>query len=75
MNKQDLIEMLRPLGQQHLVQFWDELNDTEKQSLVNEIDRLNLAELNRVFAKSTRGESSKQQSSDDMQPVLNDLKG
>lgn len=75
MNKQNLIDMLRPLGQQHLVQFWDELTDTQKQSLIDDINRLDLAELNRVFTKSTRCEPCKQQSSDDMQPVPNDLKG
>lgn len=74
MNKQDMIDYLRPHGQEHLVQFWDELNEDQKQSLIDEIKILNLSELNRVFVKSMSGQPF-QQTSDDMHPVPDNLKG
>ena len=46
MSKQDLLAILEPFGQQHLVQFWDELDATAQQSLADEIRSLDLAQIN-----------------------------
>ena len=38
MNKTSLEELLAPFGQQHLLQFWDELDEAGQQSLAGQIE-------------------------------------
>lgn len=39
--------------QQHLLQFWDELNDVERDELIQDIDELNLEEVNLYFERAS----------------------
>uniref|UniRef100_A0A6M2DGS5 UDP-N-acetylglucosamine diphosphorylase n=1 Tax=Xenopsylla cheopis TaxID=163159 RepID=A0A6M2DGS5_XENCH len=39
--------------QQHLLQFWDELSDVERDELIQDIDELNLEEVNTYFQRAS----------------------
>ncbi|MDZ4658289.1 MAG: UTP--glucose-1-phosphate uridylyltransferase [Bythopirellula sp.] len=41
--KEHLVARLSPFGQQHLVQFWDELNDAQQLQLATQIENIDLA--------------------------------
>lgn len=47
-----LRQRLDTARQGHLLQFWETLNDSEKQSLYNELSHLNFEEINRYFEVS-----------------------
>lgn len=76
MNKESLVEILKPYAQEHLLKFWDDLNDSEKETLYNEIHHTDLEEItshyNRV--KSNTEEEVKEIDSA-MKPIPHDLKG
>ncbi len=44
-SKAQLTEKLRPLGQEHLLQFWDELDDAERTTLAQQIADIDFAEI------------------------------
>ena len=52
MDVSDLRQRLDTAGQGHLLQFWDSLNDSEKQSLYSELSNINFEEINRYFEVS-----------------------
>ncbi len=76
MNKQEILNLLKPYGQEHLVKFWDELNEQDREHLRDEIQQLDLAELDTNFkrVKSQMSEQSKDIDSA-IQPVPSELKG
>ena len=76
MNRNELFQKLKEHDQEHLVQFWDDLNDAEKEYLSNEIKHTDFAELNGFFqkVKSEMNESSVELDSL-MKPIPNELKG
>lgn len=76
MKKEDLIELLKPFGQEHLVKFWDELNESEKEILINEIIQLDFLDLNSTF-KRVKAEMNEESKEIDglMKPVPKELKG
>ncbi len=47
--KQELMKKLAAHGQEHLVQFWDELDGKQQQGLAAQIGGLDLAVVNRLF--------------------------
>lgn len=59
-NFESLRETLRKHGQEHLLQFWEELNDVERKQLISDIQEFNLDEVQSFFerAKSSLAESS-----------------
>jgi UDP-N-acetylglucosamine/UDP-N-acetylgalactosamine diphosphorylase len=77
MLKQDLVEYLSPFGQSHLVEFWDELADNEKDQLLADIKQTNFAEINEFFVRSTSTSSMSSTSNQTMmmEKVANELKG
>ena len=52
MDLESLKSRLDAAGQGHLLQFWDTLTDSEKQSLYNELNNLDFAEINQFFEAS-----------------------
>jgi UDP-N-acetylglucosamine/UDP-N-acetylgalactosamine diphosphorylase len=46
--KQALEQLLAPFGQQHLLAFWDELNDAQRQQLADDIRRVDFAQLDQL---------------------------
>lgn len=44
-----LVDRLEPFDQQHLIQFWDELSDTQKVHLADQIGELDFAQINELF--------------------------
>ena len=52
-NFQDLKEKLASYGQEHLVRFWDELNDEERSLLIADIKELNLEEIKSFYERAT----------------------
>lgn len=44
---------LNDFGQEHLLKYWDELSDEERQQLSMDVDGLNLSELKHYFDKAT----------------------
>jgi UDP-N-acetylglucosamine/UDP-N-acetylgalactosamine diphosphorylase len=51
LNKEELIKKLRPYGQEHLVRFWEELTEKQRESLLEDINQIDLAELKRSYEK------------------------
>ena len=76
MNKQDLVDYLKPFGQEHLVKFWDDLVESEREILRKEITQIDFLTLNKAFkkVKEEMSEESKQIDSL-MRPVPAELKG
>lgn len=68
---QDLKQKLASYGQEHLVQFWDELNDEERSLLIADIKELNLEEVQSFFSRATASlvEESAEKLDDRLQPV------
>lgn len=59
-NFESLRETLKKHGQEHLLQFWEELDDNERKQLISDIQEFNLDEVQSFFtrAKSSLAESS-----------------
>jgi UDP-N-acetylglucosamine/UDP-N-acetylgalactosamine diphosphorylase len=51
--KQELHKLLSPHAQEHLLAFWDELAEVQRQSLAEEIRRLDFALVERLFNEQT----------------------
>ena len=49
LDKQSLLALLEPHGQQHLLQFWDELSEPSQRQLAQQIVELDLALINSLF--------------------------
>ncbi|MEI6538470.1 MAG: hypothetical protein WCO86_02945, partial [Planctomycetota bacterium] len=50
-------EQLQHASQSHLLQFWDELSESEVASLLNQISQTDLQMLNAIWRSSTSGDS------------------
>jgi UDP-N-acetylglucosamine/UDP-N-acetylgalactosamine diphosphorylase len=50
--KQQLLQRLTPFGQQHLLHFWDQLDDAQRNALAEQIATIDFALLDRVFHAS-----------------------
>jgi UDP-N-acetylglucosamine/UDP-N-acetylgalactosamine diphosphorylase len=53
--KRDLLALLAPHGQEHLLRFWDALGDRERESLAMEIRQIDFALLARLHARQAGG--------------------
>ncbi|XP_019516212.1 PREDICTED: UDP-N-acetylhexosamine pyrophosphorylase isoform X2 [Hipposideros armiger] len=77
MNVHELRGRLSKAGQEHLLQFWTELEEAQQVELYAELDAMNLEELNVFFQKATAGFSRPQPDSVDarMEPVPREVLG
>ncbi|OWR47250.1 UDP-N-acetylglucosamine pyrophosphorylase [Danaus plexippus plexippus] len=70
MSYEKLKEQLALHGQEHLVKYWPELTENEREQLASEIQNLDLAEVNEIFRRAT--ESTKvilEKFDDDLKPI------
>ncbi|XP_053065772.1 UDP-N-acetylhexosamine pyrophosphorylase isoform X5 [Acinonyx jubatus] len=78
MNVNDLKVRLSKAGQEHLLQFWNELDEAQQVELYAELQAMNFEELNFFFQKATEGfnQSSQQEKMDArMEPVPREVLG
>lgn len=78
MSKQDVVgkHNLASLGQEHLVEHWADLSESERVELDTELGQIDLADMRSAFIKSTGPSSNGAGSSSrSMQPVSDELKG
>lgn len=76
MSKQELVKLLEPYGQEHIVHFWDDLNDSERTHLQSEIQQTDFAELNTYFERVQCDMDHTVKEIDSMMnPVPDELKG
>lgn len=69
-NFEALKETLTYYGQEHLLRFWDELNDGERKQLISDIQELNLEEVQSFFKRATASlEESSEKLDDRLQPL------
>jgi UDP-N-acetylglucosamine/UDP-N-acetylgalactosamine diphosphorylase len=50
--KEELLARLRPIGQGHLLRFWDDLNQAERAELVRQIDGIDFAQIAELVAQA-----------------------
>lgn len=60
---------LEKFGQEHLLQFWDEIDETQRKQLKNEIDGLNLSELHTFFERVTTKSDVTEKLDDKLRPI------
>ncbi|CAF0900939.1 unnamed protein product [Brachionus calyciflorus] len=76
MNKQDLINLLEPYGQEHLLKYWEELNQTEKEHLIEDIKEIDFAQMVKNYNRvKSEMDQTVQEFDELMQPVPQELKG
>ena len=74
--KQELLNALKPFNQEHLVKFWDELDETQKEHLIEDLTQTDFLELNNYFKRvSLEKDQTVKQIDSLMKPVPNELKG
>lgn len=67
---ESLKETLARYGQEHLLRFWDELNESERKQLISDIQELNLEEVQSFFKRATASlDESSAKLDDRLQPV------
>lgn len=69
---ESLRERLQTFGQEHLLQFWDELNNDERKALVEDIQELNLEEVQSFFKRATHslsGTKNGEKLDDRLEPI------
>ena len=54
---QDLSELLSEHGQQHLVDFWDQLHPTQQQQLESQLRAVDLPQINSLYQQATKVDS------------------
>ncbi|XP_068627179.1 UDP-N-acetylhexosamine pyrophosphorylase-like protein 1 [Battus philenor] len=70
MSYESLKQHLTIHGQEHLIKYWPELSENEREQLAGEIGKLDLAEMNSLFRRAM--ESTKvilEKSNDDLKPI------
>ncbi|XP_031627197.1 UDP-N-acetylhexosamine pyrophosphorylase [Contarinia nasturtii] len=61
---------LEKYGQEHLIKFWDEIDDEQKKQLKQEIDELKFSELLSFYERVTKSETENAEKLDDkLQPI------
>lgn len=61
---------LEKYGQEHLIKFWDEIDDEQRHQLKQEIDKLNFSELQTFFESVTKSEGENAAKLDDkLRPI------
>lgn len=69
-----LREELKKYNQEHLLQFWDQLNEAEKKALYHDVKSLNLKEITEIFAESVSSSNGHGiLKEEDMEPLSGDV--
>ncbi|XP_071490935.1 UDP-N-acetylhexosamine pyrophosphorylase-like isoform X1 [Diadema antillarum] len=77
MDVTSLRQKLASLGQDHVLQFWDdpELDDEQRRALYDDIQATNVAEVLQFFSTSTSNMDNKEKVDDRMEPIPSELFG
>jgi len=77
MRKEDMINILAPFGQEHLVQFWDDLSQNERELLLDDIEQIDFAEIREIYASSVNASKqlAEEQEEMDIAPVPSECRG
>lgn len=69
-----LRDHLATYGQEHLVQFWDELTDDERRELQEDINEFDLEEVHTIFRRAIAGlQDASEKLDDQLQPMPESL--
>jgi UDP-N-acetylglucosamine/UDP-N-acetylgalactosamine diphosphorylase len=52
-NRSELIELLKPHGQEHLLRFWDEVDNAGRQRLARQIEGVDLAQIAALYGEQS----------------------
>jgi UDP-N-acetylglucosamine/UDP-N-acetylgalactosamine diphosphorylase len=75
-DEKSLYEYLKQFGQEHLLRFWNELNDSEKEQLYKDITNIDLPQVTKCFAKIKENFKDTSNILDSlMEPVSEELTG
>lgn len=67
---ENIKEKLIRYGQEHLIKYWDELNDQERMTLIQDIQEINLEEVQSFFKRATSSlEECSTKLDDRMEPI------
>lgn len=67
---ENIKEKLVRYGQEHLIKYWDELTDQQRNNLVDDINEINLEEVQSFFKRATSSlEESAKKLDDRMEPI------
>ncbi|KOB71416.1 UDP-N-acetylglucosamine pyrophosphorylase [Operophtera brumata] len=65
-----LFDRLSAHGQEHLIKYWPEINDNEREQLAGEIGKLDLAEVNEIFRRANEtSQVISEKLDDDLKPI------
>ncbi len=51
---QELLDLLKPFGQEHLLRFWDDLDEAAQQSLASQVHSIDWEQLQRLASSQTK---------------------
>jgi len=70
MDVEKLRQQLQEYGQEHLLQFWPQLDEDERQELVRSIQEINLAEVIKFFRHTIQSANNDEEKLDEhLQPI------
>jgi len=76
MDVEKLRQQLQEYGQEHLLQFWPQLDEDERQELVRSIQEINLAEVIKFFRHTIQSANNDEEKLDEhLQPIPSELHG
>ena len=71
--KEELLDLLAPHGQQHLLGFWEELSEQQRESLAAEIRGTEFELVGRLYGEAYRGEDRQENEGEDREEDLRAL--
>lgn len=76
MDATPLLSLLQQHGQQHLIQFWSDLNQEQQQTLLNDLESINFEEVTDMFQKTISETNEDNEKLDDrLQPIPSEIHG
>jgi len=76
MDVDGLRSRLEAAGQSHLLQYWEKLTDSEKQTLYNDLNRIDFVEVNEYFKAAEASLKAVSEKIDDhLEPLSADVCG
>ncbi len=75
MNVEGLREELAQHGQEHLLEFWDELSPEQQQELYDDIKSTNIEEVLGFFTKAMENAGEVEKVDEKMEPIPSELIG
>ncbi|KAJ8680463.1 hypothetical protein QAD02_016250 [Eretmocerus hayati] len=73
MSFSELNSLLKKYGQEHLLEFWNEISTEEREYLIEDIARVNLPQVMSYFDRASKSDSEKKLLDEKLKPVPNDV--